>query len=137
MRRRGLLGRVLGSVGATLGLVAIPAGHVIYAAAGLVIFGGFTIADFNRLRHEDDDSAVLIAAGIFLDVFNVFLLLLDRFGGSRDQATGTRIRALDGVRVRCAESDDPGAPQPRSRSSSRTRPRSAVTGGAPVSSQRQ
>ena len=50
----------------------------------LVIFGGFTIVDFNRLRHEDEDSAVLIAASIFLDVFNVFLLFLDLFGGSRD-----------------------------------------------------
>jgi FtsH-binding integral membrane protein len=64
--------------------VAIPGGQVIYAVAGLVIFGGFTIVDFNRLRHEGDDSAVLIAASIFLDVFNVFLLLLDLFGGSRD-----------------------------------------------------
>jgi FtsH-binding integral membrane protein len=64
--------------------VAIPAGHVIYAVAGLVIFGGFTIADFNRLRQQDGDSAVLIASSIFLDVFNVFLLLLDLFGGQRD-----------------------------------------------------
>ena len=64
--------------------VSIPGANVIYAVAGLVIFGGFTIVDFNRLRREDDGSAVLIAAGIFLDVFNVFLLLLDLFGGSRD-----------------------------------------------------
>jgi FtsH-binding integral membrane protein len=64
--------------------VSIPGAHIIYAVAGLAIFGGFTIIDFNRLRHEDADSAVLIAASIFLDVFNVFLLLLDLFGGSRD-----------------------------------------------------
>jgi FtsH-binding integral membrane protein len=64
--------------------VSIPGANVIYAVAGLVIFGGFTIVDFNRLRHEDADSAVLIAASIFLDIFNVFLLLLDLFGGSRD-----------------------------------------------------
>ena len=55
-----------------------------YAVAGLAIFGGFTIIDFNRLRQDDADSAVVIAASIFLDVFNVFLLLLDLFGGSRD-----------------------------------------------------
>jgi modulator of FtsH protease len=63
--------------------ISIPNGNVIYAVLGLVIFGGFTIFDFNRLR-RGADSAVAIAAGIFLDVFNVFLLFLDLFGGGRD-----------------------------------------------------
>jgi FtsH-binding integral membrane protein len=61
--------------------VSIPGGNVIYAVAGLVIFGGFTIVDFNRLRRAEDRDAVLIAAGIFLDIFNVFLLFLNLFGG--------------------------------------------------------
>ena len=43
----------------------------------------FTIFDFNRLP-EQSSSGVIIAVGIFLDVFNVFLLLLDLFGGGRD-----------------------------------------------------
>jgi FtsH-binding integral membrane protein len=30
------------------------------------------------------NSAVVIAASIFLDIFNVFLLWLDLFGGERD-----------------------------------------------------
>ena len=64
--------------------VAIPNGNLIYAVAGLVIFGGFTIFDFNRLRRSTPDAAVPIAAGIFLDIFNVFLLALDLFGGRRD-----------------------------------------------------
>jgi FtsH-binding integral membrane protein len=64
--------------------VAIPGGNIIYAVAGLVIFGGFTIFDFNRLRRASDDGAVLIAASIFLDVFNVFLLFLNLFGGDRE-----------------------------------------------------
>jgi FtsH-binding integral membrane protein len=64
--------------------VSIPNGHIIYAVAGLGIFGAFTIFDFNRLRRADADSAVVIAASIFLDVFNVFLLLLSLFGGQRD-----------------------------------------------------
>ena len=64
--------------------VSIPGSNTIYAVAGLVIFGGFTIYDFNRLRRASDASAVVIAASIFLDVFNVFLLFLDLFGGSRD-----------------------------------------------------
>jgi FtsH-binding integral membrane protein len=61
-------------------LVSIPNGNVIYAVAGLGIFGAFTIYDFNRLR-RGSDSAVVIAAGIFLDVFNFFLLFLSLFGG--------------------------------------------------------
>jgi FtsH-binding integral membrane protein len=64
--------------------VSIPNSHIIYAVLGLVIFGGFTIFDFNRLRRATPDSAVPIAAGIFLDIFNVFLLFLQLFGGSRD-----------------------------------------------------
>jgi FtsH-binding integral membrane protein len=65
-------------------LVSIPNSHIIYAVAGLGIFGAFTIFDFNRLRRATADSAVVIAASIFLDIFNVFLLLLDLFGGARD-----------------------------------------------------
>ena len=61
--------------------VSIPNSNIIYAVAGLVIFGGFTIFDFNRLRRASDDSAVAIAASIFLDIFNVFLLFLNLFGG--------------------------------------------------------
>ena len=59
--------------------VSIPNSNVIYAVAGLGIFGAFTIYDFNRLRRSAD-GAVLIAASIFLDIFNVFLLALNLFG---------------------------------------------------------
>jgi FtsH-binding integral membrane protein len=64
--------------------VSIPNGHIIYAVAGLGIFGAFTIFDFNRLRRADADGAVVIASSIFLDIFNVFVLLLGLFGGDRD-----------------------------------------------------
>jgi FtsH-binding integral membrane protein len=65
-------------------LVAIPGGNVIYGVLGLVIFGGFTIFDFNRLRRADMANSVPIAASIFLDIFNVFLLLLNFLGGGWD-----------------------------------------------------
>ena len=64
--------------------VSIPNSNLIYAVAGLVIFGGFTIFDFNRLRRASQASGVVIAASIFLDIFNVFLLFLNLFGGSRN-----------------------------------------------------
>jgi len=62
-------------------LVSIPHSNVIYCVLMLAVFGGFTVIDFNRLRNAQYASAVPIAAGIFLDIFNVFLLLLSLFGG--------------------------------------------------------
>jgi FtsH-binding integral membrane protein len=68
--------------------VVIPGSNIIYCVLMLVIFGGFTMFDFNRLSHNPSyTSAVPIAASIFLDIFNVFILLLSLFGGG-----GTRRR---------------------------------------------
>lgn len=62
--------------------VAIPGSNIIYCVLMLVVFGGFTMIDFNRLKNAGQYySAVPIAAGIFLDIFNVFLLFLSLFGG--------------------------------------------------------
>jgi uncharacterized protein len=61
--------------------VAIPHANIIYCVLGLVIFGGFTVLDFNRLARANYNMAIPIAASIFLDIFNVFLLLLSLFGG--------------------------------------------------------
>src|SRR5215208_6261664 len=63
--------------------VSIPNSNLIYAVAGLGIFGAFTIFDFNRLRRSTPDAAVPIAAAIFLDIFNIFLLALSLFGGGQ------------------------------------------------------
>ena len=61
--------------------VRIPNGSLIYAVLGLVIFAGFTMVDFQRLRRSKDISrAPLLAASIFLDVLNVFLFFLSIFG---------------------------------------------------------
>jgi FtsH-binding integral membrane protein len=76
-----LLGLIL--FGLVTIFVTIPAADIIWSVLGLVIFGGFTILDFNRLRRANMSSAVPIAAGIFLDIFNVFLFMLRIFGGSR------------------------------------------------------
>jgi modulator of FtsH protease len=63
--------------------VSIPNGNIIYAALGLGIFGAYTIFDFNRLRRSGRDAAVPIAAGIYLDIFNIFLFFLNIFSGER------------------------------------------------------
>jgi uncharacterized protein len=63
--------------------VNIPNGQLIYAIAGLAIFAALTAFDFQRLRRSQDiRTAPLLAASIFLDVLNVFLLLLSLFGRS-------------------------------------------------------
>jgi modulator of FtsH protease len=70
--------------GIVLIFVSIPHANIIYSVLGLVIFGGFTIFDFNRLRRTTMAGAVPIAASIFLDVFNVFLFMLRLLGGGRN-----------------------------------------------------
>ena len=61
--------------------VRIPHSALIYAIVGLVIFAGLTAFDFQRLRRSKDiRTAPLLAASIFLDALNVFLLFLSLFG---------------------------------------------------------
>jgi FtsH-binding integral membrane protein len=83
---RGLFWALLGLIAfGLIGIfVAIPNGNVIYSVAGLAIFGAFTIFDFNRLRRANMNAAVPIAAGIFLDIFNIFLFMLRLLGGGRN-----------------------------------------------------
>ncbi len=77
-----LLGLIV--LGLVMLFVTIPGGHVLYAVIGLVIFAGLTMFDFQRLRRTQQiEAAPLLAAAIFLDVFNVFMLMLSLFGGGR------------------------------------------------------
>jgi len=64
--------------------VSIPGGNIIYALLGLGIFGAYTVLDFNRMRRTGMAEAVPLAAGIFLDVINIFLFFLRLFGGGRN-----------------------------------------------------
>jgi uncharacterized protein len=68
--------------GIVLIFVHIPGGDLVYSVLGLVIFAGFTMFDFQRLRTNTDAAeAPLLAASIFLDVLNVFLFFLQIFSG--------------------------------------------------------
>ena len=68
--------------GIALIFVNIPGGALIYSVLGLVIFAGFTMFDFQRIRRSQDiRTAPLLAASIFLDILNVFLFLLQIFSG--------------------------------------------------------
>jgi len=68
--------------GIVLIFVHIPAVYTAYSLAGLAIFGLYTVIDFNRLRRAGADEAIPLAAGIFLDVLNIFLLFLRLFARS-------------------------------------------------------
>jgi modulator of FtsH protease len=68
--------------GIVLIFVNIPGGALVYSVLGLVIFAGFTMFDFQRLRTSTDSaSAPFLAASIFLDILNVFLFFLQIFSG--------------------------------------------------------
>lgn len=68
--------------GIVLIFVHIPALYTAWTVAGLVIFGLYTVVDFNRLRRAGTEQAIPLAAGIFLDVLNIFLLFLRLFARS-------------------------------------------------------
>jgi len=61
---------------------AMPAADLGYAIAGLVVFSGYTVVDFNLMRRAGVQDVVPLAAGIFIDIVNIFLLLLDLLGSS-------------------------------------------------------
>ena len=75
-----LLALIVG--GLVLIFVHIPAAYTAWTVVGLAIFGLYTVVDFNRLRRAGKDEAISLAAGIFLDVLNVFLLFLRLFSRS-------------------------------------------------------
>ncbi len=71
--------------GIVLIFVHIPGGALAYSVLGLVIFAGFTMFDFQRLRHTQDiTSASFLAASIFLDILNVFLFFLSIFSSQEE-----------------------------------------------------
>jgi FtsH-binding integral membrane protein len=72
--------------GIVLIFVHVPGADLAYSVLGLVIFAGFTMFDFQRLRTNTDTAAApQLAASIFLDVLNVFLFFLEIFSGGERQ----------------------------------------------------
>ncbi|HEY5143012.1 MAG TPA: Bax inhibitor-1 family protein [Solirubrobacteraceae bacterium] len=67
--------------GILLIFINIPNGSLIYCILGLGIFGLYVVLDFNRMRRAGQAEVIPLAAGIFLDVFNIFLFFLRIFGG--------------------------------------------------------
>jgi uncharacterized protein len=66
--------------GIVLIFVQIPVAYTLYSFFGLAVFGLYVVIDFNRLRRGGAHEAIPLAAGIFLDVLNIFLFFLRIFG---------------------------------------------------------
>jgi modulator of FtsH protease len=75
---------------AMLGLLAISLVLLLFGTGGspllslaiLAVSAAFLIVDFNYLRrHATEDDVIWIATGIFVSIVNIFLSLLNIFGG--------------------------------------------------------
>lgn len=76
-----LLALIIGGI--ILIFVHVQAAYTIWSIIGLGVFGLYTVLDFNRLRRAGTNDAIPLAAGIFIDVLNIFLLFLNLFGRGR------------------------------------------------------
>jgi FtsH-binding integral membrane protein len=77
----GLLGLIL--VGFLAIFISIPSFARVWSIVGLAIFSVFTMYDFQRIHRAGEDDVIMLAMSIFLDVFNVFLFMLQLLGGGR------------------------------------------------------
>ena len=79
----GLLGLIIvGIIGAF-----VPWGstmEMVYSGIGVLIFSGFTMYDFQKIKHYPQDRYIDAALALYLDIFNLFLFILRLITGSRD-----------------------------------------------------
>jgi modulator of FtsH protease len=83
----GLIGVLVASV---VGIfVQLPALQIGISAVAAVLFSGFLVYDLNRVaqsRGATQGETILLAVSVYLDIFNLFLALLQLFGfGNRDE----------------------------------------------------
>ena len=83
----GLIGVLVASV---VGIfVELPLLHIGISAVAAVLFTGFLVYDLNRVaqsRGAREGEAILLAVSVYLDIFNLFLALLQLFGfAGRDE----------------------------------------------------
>ncbi|MBU1446228.1 Bax inhibitor-1/YccA family protein [Patescibacteria group bacterium] len=50
--------------------------EMVYSSIGVIVFGAYTIYDFNRLKTFPEDQYVQAAMHIYLDIFNLFIFIL-------------------------------------------------------------
>lgn len=71
----GLIGMIIISV---LGIF-FPWGNtfeLVFSGAGILLFSGFTMYDFQKLKHFPEDRYIDAALMLYLDIFNLFIFIL-------------------------------------------------------------
>ncbi|MBI2634224.1 Bax inhibitor-1/YccA family protein [Candidatus Peregrinibacteria bacterium] len=79
----GLIGMILvGVVG-----IFLPWGNtmeMVYSGIGVLLFAGYTVYDFQKLKHYPEDRYIDAALNLYLDIFNLFLFILRLIMARRD-----------------------------------------------------
>jgi FtsH-binding integral membrane protein len=73
----GLAGMVLSMFGVQLGIFSL-----LLSVATAVLFSGFVLYDMQRLKNANaaTDDSIMLAIGIYLSIFNLFVSILQIFG---------------------------------------------------------
>lgn len=56
--------------------------EMVFAGFGVVVFGGYTMYDFQRLKTLPQDRALDAAMNLYLDIFNMFVYILRLMSGA-------------------------------------------------------
>lgn len=67
--------------GFILAFVSMPAINIVWSLVALAVFSVFTMFYFQRLRTAGEEDVVMLAMGIFITIFNIFLIILQLMGG--------------------------------------------------------
>ncbi len=51
-------------------------GEMIFSGFGVIVFAGYALFDFSRLKHYPEDEYIMAAIQIYLDIFNLFISIL-------------------------------------------------------------
>jgi FtsH-binding integral membrane protein len=58
--------------------------EMIYSGIGILLFSAFTAYDFNTIKRYPEDAYIMAAIALYLDIFNLFLMILRFMSASRD-----------------------------------------------------
>ncbi len=58
--------------------------EMIYSGIGVLLFAGFAVYDFQKIKHYPEDRYIDAALNLYLDIFNLFLFVLRFLNSSRD-----------------------------------------------------
>ncbi len=70
---------LFGMIGVGILGIFFPWGNtmeLIYSGIGILLFSGFTMYDMQKLKHYPQDQHIEAALGLYLDIFNLFLMIL-------------------------------------------------------------